>query len=311
MTIEGLNGGVCVICLTYNHSSFIIDTLDSFTKQETSFPYVCVIIDDASTDGEEEIIHNYVLDNFIVYDNELIKSETDDFTMQLVRHSSNKNCFFAIYNLKYNHYSIGKNKLPYIADFTYNAKYHAYCEGDDFWVDPLKLQKQVDYMNSTADCVLCYTNFKVVDQNNLPINNRYTPIVCHSGEVFDKLLKTNFVQTATILIRAEASNLANELCIQRGAKYDYGLFLELSMMGKFYYLNEITTSYRVCLESASHSKSLIREIQFALDTRREKMIYSHLKNPDRNYLLELWGKMELISKVTVKHYLRNYLKYKY
>ena len=98
---------VCVWCNTYNQTSYIKDTMDGFCMQQTSFPFVCLIMDDASTDGEPEVIKQYLNDHF---DTEWTK-ETDDYHLTLARHQENKNCYFAVYLLKYNHYSIKKLRL--------------------------------------------------------------------------------------------------------------------------------------------------------------------------------------------------------
>lgn len=150
---------VYVGCLTYNQSQYIIDTLDGFSKQQTDFPFVCGIIDDASTDGEPMVIQKYIEDNFELDNNEIVRSSEDDNCKRVfVRHKNNLNCYFVVVFLKYNHYSIKKKKLPYIAEWREKAKYIAMCEGDDYWTDSLKLQKQVDFMESHPENSLCFCN---------------------------------------------------------------------------------------------------------------------------------------------------------
>ena len=124
---------VRVSCATYNQASYITDALNGFTMQQTTFPFVCTIIDDASTDGEQEVIKNYLRQYFDLEDKSIIRhEETDDYVMTFAQHKTNKNCYFAVFLLKYNHYSIKKSKMPYIQEWQDQVKYIATCEGDDY-----------------------------------------------------------------------------------------------------------------------------------------------------------------------------------
>ena len=148
---------VCVRCFTYNHAPFIVDTMNGFIMQKTEFPFVCTIVDDASPDGEATIITQYLAQHFDLDDTTIVRrEETDDFRLVFARHLENINCYFAVILLKYNHQSIQKKKMPYIAEWYLNAKYHAPCEGDDYWIDEKKLQKQVSFLESNPDYSLCF-----------------------------------------------------------------------------------------------------------------------------------------------------------
>ena len=156
------NYKVCVRCVTYNHAPFIVDALNGFCMQETNFPYVCTIVDDASTDGEEEIIKRYLENNFDFHDYSIVwNEETDDFILTFAQHKTNKNCFFAVYFLKYNHYQKRKLKSPYFNEWASKAKYTAICEGDDYWVNRDKLQKQVTFLDNNPNYSMCFHNAKI------------------------------------------------------------------------------------------------------------------------------------------------------
>lgn len=145
---------VRVKCYTYNHSHYITDALNGFCMQQTTFPFVCTIVDDASTDGEQEVIQRYLVDFFDLNESAVAYSkETCDCRIVFARHKSNENCFFAVVFLKENHYKI-KSKDPYVIDWR-DTKYIALCEGDDYWIDSQKLQKQVSYMEKHNECVMC------------------------------------------------------------------------------------------------------------------------------------------------------------
>lgn len=194
---------VSVRCISYNHASYIEDCMNGFTMQETDFPYVCVIDDDASTDGEPEVITNYLTEHFNMDDKDVVRSEeTDDYRMIFAQHKTNKNCFFAVYFLKYNHYSIRKSREDYVARYVDGTKYMAICEGDDYWIDPLKLQKQVAYFGEHPNCGLVYTAYRL--QNDVTGANRdvfTSDRIKHDNAFKWKLLEQSvMVGTCTILI---------------------------------------------------------------------------------------------------------------
>ena len=147
---------VYVSCMTYNQASYIEDAMNGFTMQETNFPFVCAVVDDASTDGEQEMVKNYLTEHFDLEDKKVKRhEETDDYVLMFARHKTNLNCHFAVLYLKYNHYK-KKAKAPYLAQWRENAKYIAICEGDDYWIAKDKLQRQVDFMESHPEHSLCF-----------------------------------------------------------------------------------------------------------------------------------------------------------
>lgn len=163
-----INYLVCTHCFTYNQAEYIRDCLDGFCIQQTSFPVVYIVMDDASIDDEQDIICDYFNEHFELklpwYRNE----ETSDYVMMFAQHKNNPNCFFAIYLLKYNHFG-KKSKLPYIKGWDDGAKYIALCEGDDYWIAPDKLQKQVDYLEIHPDCTAVFSNIIIRDEKVSPI----------------------------------------------------------------------------------------------------------------------------------------------
>lgn len=85
---------VRVSCMTYNHAPYITDALNGFCMQETTFPFICTIVDDASTDGEQEVIKQYLHEHFDLEDTSIVRNEeTKDYTLTFARHKTNKNCY--------------------------------------------------------------------------------------------------------------------------------------------------------------------------------------------------------------------------
>ena len=128
---------VTVCCITYNHAKFIEDALKGFLIQKTFFPYEIIIHDDASTDGTARILKSYAR----TYSNKikLILQEKNRWKKKMY----SGECY---------------GYEPFVHDIFPMAKgrYLALCEGDDYWADPFKLQRQFDYMESHPECAMSY-----------------------------------------------------------------------------------------------------------------------------------------------------------
>lgn len=158
-----INIKTCVCSITYNHSKYITDTMNGFVMQETDYPFVCCIIDDASTDGEQQIISEFINRHFTI-DKHLASyhNETDKATTILAQHKTNKNCYFYAILLKENHYSKGLPKKQYIQEWIDKATYISLCEGDDCWTDPSKLKQQTDFLDSHPNYSMCFHDVDIV-----------------------------------------------------------------------------------------------------------------------------------------------------
>lgn len=231
---------VCVHCATYNHALYIKDTLNSFCMQETRYPYVCVVVDDASTDGEQEIIKKYVesefdLNNHFVFSAE----ETDDYLVTFAQHNTNKNCFIAFYQLKYNHGSIKKSRRSYYKKWDKAAKYIAMCEGDDYWIHPQKLQKQVDYMESHPRCSYLFTD-RYIDHEKLGIRQeiRYQKKKYSTHDILSGFIPG----LQTVMYRPEL--MGSPILQTKGINGDRLYAYAASTIGEVHCLHEITAVYR-------------------------------------------------------------------
>ena len=237
---------VSVWCNTYNQAFYIKDTMDGFCMQQTSFPFVCLIMDDASTDGEPEVIKQYLNDHF---DTEWTK-ETEDYHLTLARHQENKNCYFAVYLLKYNHYSIKKRRLRYYKELTDEIEYVALCEGDDYWTDKHKLQKQADALDANPQATLVYTNFQTIDAEGNPIIRPFIkdfPGRSHSGDNLPTLLRYgNYIMVLTSMYRYKV--FESEFLTNCPVRMDFNTTMCAALMGDFIWLPEQTGCYRI-LES--------------------------------------------------------------
>ena len=237
---------VHVKCITFNHASYIIDTMDGFCAQKTTFPFICTIFDDNSTDGEQGAIKQYLEDNFDLDDASMGRNEeTDDYVLIFARHKTNKNCFYAVYFLKYNHYSIGKGyrKLDYCKELVEHAPYVALCEGDDYWTNPLKLQKQVDYLEKHPDYSMCFHTVGIERDGIIIGNDRHSD----TDRVYstEKIIEAGggFCATCSLLFRREYYYELPEF--RRIAPIgDYPLQILLAIKGKVFCFTKEMGVYR-------------------------------------------------------------------
>lgn len=121
---------VTVACITYNHAAYIRQAIESFLMQQTNFAIEIIVHDDASTDGTTAIVQEYA-------------SRCPGLIIPMIQTE--------------NQYSKGIKPLPQIVAPMARGKYIAWCEGDDYWTDPLKLQKQLDYLELHDSCSLVCT----------------------------------------------------------------------------------------------------------------------------------------------------------
>lgn len=154
---------VLVRCYTYNHALYVEDALKGFAMQKTDFPYVCVVVDDASTDGEREVIISF-LDINCVGGYKVL--DLDYSELILATHKDNPNCHFAVYLLKENLYKQKNKKKALVDPWRDVCAYEATCEGDDYWNDKDKLQRQIDFLNNHPDYSLCSHRIYRYDQDS-------------------------------------------------------------------------------------------------------------------------------------------------
>lgn len=220
---------VSIKCLVYNHQPYLRRCLDGFVMQKTNFAFEAIVHDDASTDGSAAIIREYA--------------------------EKYPNIIRPIYETE-NQYSKKDGSLRRIMNAAIhpNTKYIALCEGDDYWTDPLKLQKQVDFLEIHPNYGMIYTAFDRVDVNgNTIINDKQLNRQLNrskSGWLFYDLILGNFIQTLTVMIRR---NVLVNIETYYDRIYDYPLFLHISGKSKVYFMNEKTGCYRITPTGAMHT----------------------------------------------------------
>lgn len=205
-----------IFCITYNHAPYIKDAIEGFLQQKTNFPVEIVIHDDASTDGTDNIIKEY--------------------------EKKYPELIIPIYE-KENQYSQGVRINRDIMMPKIRGKYMAICEGDDYWTNPNKLQKQVDYLEQHEECSA------VVHRSNVLYNEKFIfSRTCFNGEKdFDAeeiiLGGGAFVSTASIVCRTEYARKFPSYRLMTNTG-DYSLMVLLASKGKVHYFPEVMSNYR-------------------------------------------------------------------
>ncbi len=249
---------VSIITLAYNHENYIRECLEGIVNQKTNFTFELLIHDDASTDKTAKIIKEYE----VKYPN-IIKP---------------------IYQ-KVNQYSKG---IPVFYKFNSSrakGKYVAICEGDDYWTDPLKLQKQVDFLEANEDYGLVYTDkIFYYQKENRFVKSKTSQII----EV-DELLASNKIPTLTTCFRANLlfDYLEKFYPLLPSFPFgDYSLWLYIISKTKLYHLPEYTSVYRVLSESASHSKNIKKKVFFQEKVYECREFFIKKLFPNKLYLIK-------------------------
>lgn len=234
---------VLIKCMTYNHSKFIIDALEGFAMQQTKWPFVCLVVDDASLDGTQNVIEEFIQQE--CSSEKTIHYSCIEASIIVSRHKNNDNCIFVFYLLTKNMYKHPTEKDNIYISWCKKAKYIAICEGDDYWTEPAKLQKQIDFLENNTEYAMCYTGFNVVSSEKKyiisknAITNQKKSL---SGDIFTKLLKGNFIQTMTVCYK----NGIEDMLIYKNCPtvMDWSLFLSLAWIGKCKFFPDVTSAYR-------------------------------------------------------------------
>ena len=251
---------VQVKCFTYNHVSYIEDAMNGFCMQQTDFPFVCCVVDDASTDGEQEVVEKYLEDNFDLSDTSVAYEKEEDYGhVVFARHKKNQNCYFAVVFLNENHFSQRKPKSQYLERWTDDAKYVAVCEGDDYWIDPLKLQKQVDVLEADETLMAVVANAKVVDKGGKELVAKQKDVVPDNKQGrYDLRSFFNNVHhypTATVCYRrTHESEIKEKTKIMSNPFLgDWTKWIAYHIYGDFYYIDQVVAAYRINPTSVTHT----------------------------------------------------------
>jgi len=276
---EKIKVSVCII--TYNHENFITEAIEGALLQKLNFPYEIVIGEDYSTDGTREIIRDYQ------------KKYPDKIKLFL-----NKKNLGAVEN--------------FIRTLSHcHGKYVALCEGDDYWVDPSKLQKQVDFLETNSDYSVCYQDAKVINEEGIIINHKYGPKKDFSSE---ELIKGPIIPLHSLCFR----NILKDFPIETRKMVGFHRFTisKLGLYGKGKWLGDLIlpSVYRVHSGGIWSSKNEEEKLFISSNTcfwiyqyykRIGKEEYANYwKNQFRRAILNVNNNNNILSFQISKHFIR-------
>lgn len=226
-----------IVCPAYNQEAFIAQTLDSFLVQETTFNFEILINDDASTDGTPRIIAEYA---------QRYPHIIRPFYEQVNQFQHGRACVPGLFAKARGHYI-------------------AYCEADDYWTDPHKLQIQVDFLEANRDYVMTYHDAMAFDKNG-PRGIQLQGKLRTDATALD-LQKARPISTLTVCFRNMLSTLPPELLMPVAPLNDMCWWSLLGAFGKGKFLAEIKpAAYRVHPGGIFSMRSNKRKLHMSLQT---------------------------------------------
>ncbi len=246
---------VSIKMMTYNHAPFIAQAIEGVLQQETDFPFELVIGEDCSTDGTREIVFEY-------------QEKYPDIIRMI---TSDENV------------GMKKNGLRIVK--ACRGKYVAFCEGDDYWQSPHKLQKQADYLERHPECGLVYSSYDVYHVGS---GKKIRDFIRHkkwempnNPSLFDFLGDKNEIGygilTCTVMVRRTLYEQIIELdpYLHQSDHFlmgDTQLWAEISTMAHLHYIPESLATYNITNESATRSKDVRKSLRFER-SQAELMLY--------------------------------------
>ncbi|MCH5225009.1 MAG: glycosyltransferase [Muribaculaceae bacterium] len=242
---------VAIKCITYNQELYLRDALEGFVMQKTDFPFVALVHDDASTDTTTKILKEYA--------------------------EKYPNIIFPIYETENQHskHDGSLDKILFSALEATKAKYIALCEGDDYWIDPLKLQKQVSFLQSHSEYGMVYAIAKRYSQEKKEFME---PMGRPYKDIEEMLLESYQVPTASILYRADIYKEIYNKYI-KGKNWlmgDYPLSLGFMTISKIKFIPEEMSVYRILSNSACHFTSFDKLERFCKSSYEVEKFYASL-----------------------------------
>lgn len=231
---------VSICCLAYNQENYITQCLEGIVHQKTTFPFELLIHDDASQDKTKNIIESYRL-------------EYPDIVKPILQ--------------KDNKFSKNEKITVIYIYPRARGKYIAFCEGDDYWTDPDKLQKQVDFLENNPEYGMCFTRARQYDQEKEEFLPESFGAPVHSFS--DLLNNGNRIPTLTVCMR---KSILDQYLVDINPKDknwlmgDYPIWLYVANHSKIHFLDYETGVYRVQNQSVSHYTDTEKQIRFYQST---------------------------------------------
>lgn len=215
---------VSIICATYNQEKYIAKAIDGFMRQSIVSDCEILVHDDASTDKTVRIVKSF--------------KSVSNKNIRLIEETNNQ-------------YSKGINITALLCNEAH-GKYIAICEGDDFWIDENKLEKQVSYMEANPECSFCFSNAKLYDNMRDSMSNDMLPRNDSDAEILTRgdflqtgdMLQISFIPTASFFFR-KADFDRRPIFNQNAYVGDRYIQIVLTELGYAHYIPECMVAYRI------------------------------------------------------------------
>lgn len=248
-----------VRCLTFNQVDYVTQCLDGIVMQQTNFRFVALVHDDASSDGTAEIVAEYA-------------NKYPDIINAVLE--------------KENQYSKGGALSKAILSHCV-GKYIAYIEGDDYWTDPYKLQKEVDFLEANPEYGLVRTQFSRFYQSEGKLEEGVFPVMVgmedtHQGYLMNPI----FAGPLTWVFRMEYQTHRRQYDRSKCFGGDLALLLEISQSSKIKCLEDNTAVYRILDSSVSHCESPKKSLNFLIKLKNTRVLFA--KNQPFLFRIKFW-----------------------
>lgn len=277
---------ISIITTTYRHQDYIIDTISGILLQQYKGKLEYIIANDHSPDDTDIVIQNFLSQQTIPENIEI-------------------------------NYTCHDRNLGMINNFLWAAKqctgeYIALCEGDDYWIDPLKLQKQADFLEQNKDYGLIHTNYREFNQKTNQFKDHAPYISREHIDEFDHYLKSGDLRTCTVVFRATYLEKMFELFRQDFMKNaiigDRPGFLAIGRYSKIKYDPEITSVYRITAgNSASHFSDLYQYYDYLFEVNvlnKELYTYLDIKPTEQKDFMTFYDIVKLSRKSIFRSFIR-------
>ena len=264
---------VTVLCMTYNHRDYIAQALEGILNQKTKYRYKIVIHDDASTDGTTEIVKKYS------------QKYPDKIETIIQNKNQYKNC------------NISKEYLTKEIE----GRYVAICEGDDFWNDPNKLNKQILFLENNTDyCMTFHSVYRINKNNSI---TKYIPFNKDREITIDKIIKGGgmLCPTVSLVVKSEVYKKWPDFRINAEV-YDYPLQLLAATEGRIFYFKDLLATYRFESDGSWTQQEMNSGVNWNYIKNEEKWLFQFDEYTNHKY-------HDLVTNRVARFYLINYIKH--
>lgn len=244
---------VSVVMITYNHEDYIGQAIEHVAKQETSFPIELIIGEDCSTDGTRQIVFEY-------------QKKYPDL-IRIVTSEEN----------------VGARRNVLRTNAACRGEYVAYCEGDDYWHDPRKLQIQADFLESNPEYGLVCSDARSYEVATGTLTEKAIPTrphLCQTDDPYLQLLTgAQLIWPLTACMRRDLLQEILRECPECSDESylmgDTQLYFEVARRSKIKFLPDVLATRNFLPESTTRSRDIRRKARFAASSKR--LIYHYLK----------------------------------